>query len=151
MTDRQVTHATFTLERRYPVPPSRVFGAWADPVAKARWFSTGDGHQLDFRVGGREVARGHAPGGQALAFTSTYQDIVPGRRIVYASTLAADDTTATVSITTVEFVPDGEGTRLTLTEQGTFLDGAEEPSWREQGTSDQLAALATELELEEAR
>jgi uncharacterized protein YndB with AHSA1/START domain len=86
-----------------------------------------------------------------LAFTSTYQDIVPGRRIVYASTLAADDTTATVSITTVEFVPDGEGTRLTLTEQGTFLDGAEEPSWREQGTSDQLAALATELEREEAR
>jgi hypothetical protein len=64
MTDRQVAHATFTLERRYPVPPSRVFGAWVDPVAKARWFSTGDSHQLDFRVGGREVARGHAPAGR---------------------------------------------------------------------------------------
>ena len=33
--DRNVTHATFTLERSYPVPPARVFAAWADPAAKA--------------------------------------------------------------------------------------------------------------------
>src|SRR5205823_797624 len=41
-------------------------------------------------------------------------------------------------ITTVEFVPAPDGTRLVLTEQGTFLDGMEQPQWREQGTKDQL-------------
>ncbi|WP_245534621.1 hypothetical protein [Sanguibacter keddieii] len=29
-------HATFTLERRYDVPPAVVFAAWADPATKAR-------------------------------------------------------------------------------------------------------------------
>ncbi len=38
MTDRCVIHSTFSLERIYPAPPARVFAAWADPVAKARWF-----------------------------------------------------------------------------------------------------------------
>ena len=62
--DRYVTHATFSLERSYPAPPARVFAAWADPAAKARWFAggSGSGHQLDFRVGGREVARGGPDG-----------------------------------------------------------------------------------------
>jgi uncharacterized protein YndB with AHSA1/START domain len=32
--DRYVTHATFSLERSYPVPPARVFAAWAEPAAK---------------------------------------------------------------------------------------------------------------------
>ncbi len=51
----------------------------------------------------------------------------------------------TVSITTVELEPADGGTRLVLTEQGAFLDGREEPAWREQGTSDQLDALGKEL------
>ena len=50
--DRYVTHASFTLERSYPVPPGRVFAAWADPALKSRWFAGGDAcpnHELDFR------------------------------------------------------------------------------------------------------
>jgi uncharacterized protein YndB with AHSA1/START domain len=41
--DHNVAHATFTLERSYPVPPARVFAAWAEPAAKARWFTPGPG------------------------------------------------------------------------------------------------------------
>ena len=51
----------------------------------------------------------------------------------------------TISLTTVEFSPAQDGTRLVLTEQGAFLDGREEPGWRERGTADQLEALAKEL------
>jgi uncharacterized protein YndB with AHSA1/START domain len=48
-----ILHSTFTLERVYPVKPDRVFAAWAEPAAKARWFAGPQtGHQLDFRVGG---------------------------------------------------------------------------------------------------
>ena len=145
--DRYVTHATFSLERSYPVPPARVFAAWSDPAAKARWFAAGpdSGHQLDFRVGGREVAHGGPDGGPVMTFESLYRDIVLGERIVYTSTLSAGDDVMTVSVTTVEFRPAEGGTRLVLTEQGTFLDGREEPAWREQGTAAQLDALAAEL------
>jgi uncharacterized protein YndB with AHSA1/START domain len=40
VTDRSVTHATFVVERSYDAPPARVFAAWADPEAKARWFAS---------------------------------------------------------------------------------------------------------------
>ncbi len=35
---RSVHHATFVIERILDATPARVFAAWADPVAKARWF-----------------------------------------------------------------------------------------------------------------
>ncbi len=145
MISHSVTHATFNLERTYDLPPVRVFRAWADPEAKARWFAgPGNPHELDFRVGGREVNQG-SHDGAVLTFESTYHDIVPGERIVYASTLSVDQVVATVSVTSVEFRPTGGGTLLVLTEQDTFLDDAEQPSWREQGTGQWLDALAGEL------
>jgi uncharacterized protein YndB with AHSA1/START domain len=151
--DRYVTHASFTLERTYPVPPARVFAAWADPAMKSRWFAggTGAGHQLDFRIGGREMASGGPDGGPVMTFESFYREIVPQERIVYTSTMSAGADVITVSLTTVEFNTvefnaASDGTRLVLTEQGAFLDGREEPAWREHGTADQLKALADLLE-----
>jgi uncharacterized protein YndB with AHSA1/START domain len=145
MTDRAVTHATFTLERIYPVSPARVFSAWADPESKRRWFAgTDSGHQLDFRVDGREVNHAEHNGAE-LTFESLYRDIVADQRIVYTSVLSQDDRPATVSLTTVELHATEDGTRLVLTEQGTFLDGLEQPAWREQGTGDWLDALGVDL------
>ena len=42
MTERFVKHATFVVERTYAAPPARVYRAWADPAAKAKWFSKAD-------------------------------------------------------------------------------------------------------------
>ena len=145
MTDRGVIHSTFSLERVYDASPGRVFAAWADPAAKARWFSPAGPHELDFRVGGRELNRGHNQEGQVLTFESYYHDIVAGQRIAYTSALSVDENVVTVSLTTVEFTPDGETTRLVLTEHGAFLDGHEQPDWREHGTSEWLDALRAEL------
>ncbi|PPJ19389.1 polyketide cyclase [Nocardia nova] len=140
-----LVHSTFTLERDYPAPPATVFGAWADPERKAEWFSApGTDHELDFRVGGREVAAG-VHDGKRMTFTTTYQEIVPDERIVYTSTMGVDDAVVTVSLTTVEFAETAAGTRLTLTEHGAYLDDYEKPEWREQGTSDQLTALERRL------
>lgn len=147
MTDRRILHGTFTLEPRYAAAPDRVFAAWAEPAAKARWFAGPEAeHRLDFRIGGRETVRRAAGDDHpALAFESVYHDIVPDQRIVYTSTLSAGDELATVSLTTVEFQAVAAGTRLVLTEQGAFLDGQEEPGWREEGTRQWLAALAAEF------
>ena len=102
-------------------------------------------HELDFRVGGREVNRGHNQDGQVLTFESQYHDIVFGKRIAYTSTLSVGENLVTVSLTTVELTPDGDATRLVLTEHGAFLDGHEQPAWRQQGTGQWLDALAAEL------
>jgi uncharacterized protein YndB with AHSA1/START domain len=143
MTKHSVLHSTFTLTREYSAPPQRVYDAWADPAAKARWFGAGSEHELDFRVDGRETIV--TKGEPVLRFEAVYHDIVPCERLVYSSTMFGDGELATVSLTTVWFEADGEHTRLVLTEQGTFLDGKESPDWRERGTGDWLDALATHL------
>jgi len=145
MTDRGVIHSTFSLERVYQASPARVFAAWADPAAKARWFSPHGPHKLDFRVGGREVNHARSPGGQDISFESHYHDIVADQRIAYTSTLSVADTVVTVSLTTVELTPEGDSARLVLTEHGAFLDGHEQPDWREQGTRGWLDALGADL------
>jgi uncharacterized protein YndB with AHSA1/START domain len=146
MSENAVVHSTFSLERTYDASPGRVFAAWARPERKARWFGGPGSHlELDFRVGGHESTGGTSPDGAVLRWASIYHDIVPERRIVFSSTLSVGPQVATVSITTVEFWADGTRTRLMLTEQGTFLDGLEQPAWREEGTGQQLDALATEL------
>jgi uncharacterized protein YndB with AHSA1/START domain len=145
MSARSVTHATFTLERIYPAPPDRVFEAFADSKVKARWFAGNpDDFELDFRAGGIERNRS-MHGGKLIGWESLYREIVTNERIVYTSVLTEDDTLATASLTTIEFVPDGEGTRLVLVEAGAYLDGREQAAWREEGTSDWLDSLGSEL------
>lgn len=140
MTDRSVHHSTFTLERTYSAPPATVFAAWSDPATKATWFAAEDGrYTLDFRVGGTEAV--HGGEGFELVARSEYHDIVIDERIVYTTALFANEVLSTVSLTTVLFTGEGDGTRLVLTEQGTFLDDQEQPDWRRQGTGDWLDAL----------
>ena len=38
MSARSTQHATFVIERTYAASPARVFNAFADRAAKARWF-----------------------------------------------------------------------------------------------------------------
>lgn len=140
------THATFSVEHFYELPPERVYTAWSDPAAKAQWFaSPGARHQLDFRVGGTETTQGAPSDGPTLTFTSTYQAIRPAELIVYSSRLSRGDTLATVSVTTVEFLAEEGGTRLILTECGVFLHELEIPTWREQGTRTWLGHLGSYL------
>ena len=152
MSQRSAEHATFVLERTYSASPDRVFGAWADPAAKARWMSgpaewTRTEHELDFRVGGREVSRVAAPdGGPVYTYEARYQDIVANRRIVYAYDMYLDDQRISVSLATVELEPNGAGTRLIFTEQDVFLDGADSVDQRQQGSGTLLDALGAELE-----
>ena len=50
-----------------------------------------------------------------------------------------------VSLATVEVKAEGKGTRLTLTEQGAYLDGSDDGSLRKQGTEGLLDALGRYL------
>jgi uncharacterized protein YndB with AHSA1/START domain len=145
-----VIHSTFTLDRTYPAAPARVFAAFADPARKRRWFLEAGGnqvehHELDFRVGGTERARfRHGAPMEGVAFTTdaTFLEIQPETRIVFASTMAMADHRFSASLVTVELEPAGGGTRLTLTHQGAFFEGADGPEMRKEGWGKLLDRLA---------
>lgn len=143
MTERFVKHATFVVEKTYAATPARVYQAWADPEAKAKWFSSAE--IFEFRVGGREYSRGGPPEGPVFTFDACYQEIVPEQRIVYSYTLDSGDTRISVLLTTVELIPTEGGTKLVFTEQGAFLDGYDTPEVREHGTNLMLDTLGKTL------
>lgn len=143
MKQRFTTHATFQIERIYRATPERVFAAWSDRSAKARWYQPAE--IFDFRVGGREFSRGGPAGGPVFTFEAYYQEIVPNERLVYTYSLDLEEIRISVSIATIELVPTSEGTKLVFTEQGTFFDGHDTPEQREQGTKELLNLLRKSL------
>ncbi|WP_343071324.1 SRPBCC family protein [Brevibacillus choshinensis] len=143
MKQRFTSHSTFKLERMYRASLERVFAAWSERSAKARWFQPAE--EFEFRVGGREFSRGGPPGGPVYTFEAYYQEIVPQERIVYTYSLDQDEIRISVSIVTVEFIPTLDGIKLIFTEQGTFIDGHDTPEQREQGTKEMLEQLEKSL------
>jgi uncharacterized protein YndB with AHSA1/START domain len=151
MSKRTIQHGTFVIERTFDATPAQVFGAFADQEAKGRWFVSPDDweksdHTLDFRVGGREHISGGPVGGPVHSFDCTYQDIVTVERIVYTYEMHKDDARMSVSLATLEFLPDGDGTQLILTEDGAFLDGIDGVESREEGTRGLLDNLDAALQ-----
>jgi uncharacterized protein YndB with AHSA1/START domain len=140
VTERSVNHTTFVIERTYPAQPDRVFAAWADWEAKGVWMddpdykSDGTEGEFEFRVGGYERFGGLMPDGTTYRYDACYYDIIPDQRIVYGYEMYAGDARMSVSLATIEILPDGDGTRLTYTEQGAFLDGIDKPEARQEGT-----------------
>jgi len=148
MSQEQVLHDTFTLERDYPVHPKKVFEAFADVNVKAKWWGfdpDDENHTIDFRVGGRELSRGGPPGGPVFTFDATYHDIVQDERMIYSYRMLMDDRPISVSLTTVEIAEHGDGTRLRLTEHGAYFDPADGPEIRSGGTGELLDNLGRVL------
>jgi uncharacterized protein YndB with AHSA1/START domain len=143
-------HGSFTIERVLDAPVARVFQAWADTKAKSRWFAAPVDlkdviREQDFRVGGRDRFKGRWPDGRVTDFNAEYRDIVPNERIVYVYDMHIDDRKISVSLATIQFKPAGKGTRMTVTEQGVFLDGYDDSGSRERGTIGLMDRLEASL------
>ena len=153
--EQSVIHSTFVIERSYPATPERVFGAFADPARKRRWFVESGGHnvehyELDFRVGGQECARfrfkpGTPVAGMLCTNDNRYLNIVPNRRVVLASTMTLNEKCISASLVTVELLPSAAGTDLICTHQGAFFEGADGPAMREEGWRKLLDRLTGEI------
>lgn len=151
MTERSVTHATFSIERTYDAPPARVFNAFADPKIKRRWFVEGEGWDVeqfdpDFKVGGFERSRFRFRGGELIRNDTVYHDIVANERIIFSYTMTIGENRISASLATVELKPAASGTHVTFTEQGAFLDGYDNVAQREGGWKQLVEALGRELQ-----
>jgi uncharacterized protein YndB with AHSA1/START domain len=139
MPTRSVAHSTFVIERSLAAPVERVFAAWSDPALKRSWQSCHDDwrseeHRLDFRVDGTELSRTVEPDGTAHTMKARFLDIVPDQRIVYVYEMQLDEVRISISLVTVTFEAARSRTKMTFTEQVTFLDGHGEVDERREGT-----------------
>jgi uncharacterized protein YndB with AHSA1/START domain len=156
MTDTPVLHSTFVIQRTYPVGPERVFQAFADPAKKRAWYGDrgreAKEFRMDFRVGGFDrmlslMGKDTPFPGTALVTETTYQDIVPDERIVFAYTMTLGDRKISASLVTIELKPSADGTDFVFTEQAAFFEGADGPEMRETGQRFLLDLLGKELAL----
>lgn len=147
---RNAVHDVFTLERVYAAPPAAVFRALTVKEAKAKWFKGGDEqtilvHEMDVRPGGRERLQGRWAKGTVTTFDAVYLDVIADARLIYAYEMHIDERKISVSLATVSLAPEGAGTRLTVTEQGTFIDGYEDNGSRKEGTGFLLDRMGESL------
>jgi uncharacterized protein YndB with AHSA1/START domain len=143
-------HGAFTIKRDFPHPAAKVYRAFAELEAKTRWFTGGEDwtpveRRMDVRPGGREFVKGRWKNGTTTTFDAVYLDVVPSERLVYAYNLFHDAEKLSVSLATLEIAATDGGCRLSLTEQGAFLNGYEDGGSRERGTREMLERVARTL------
>jgi uncharacterized protein YndB with AHSA1/START domain len=147
--ERSVTHDTFSLERIFAAAPAKVFRAFTEPAAKALWFGGGGfdvlERSMDIRPRGRERLQGRWPSGVVTTFDAVYLDVLDVERLIYAYEMHLDARKISASLATLQFKAHGTGTRLTVTEQGSFLDGYDDAGSRAKGTADLLDRVAAAL------
>jgi uncharacterized protein YndB with AHSA1/START domain len=143
-------HATFVIERTYPVGVGAVWYALSDNAARDQWFGGGAQFDVDdklheFRVGGRGVEDGKWHGGPRSRFEATYTDIVEPQRIVFTYDMWVDGRHLSTSIATIALESEADATRLTYTEQAVHFDGLDSVEGREEGTRGLLDSLGALL------
>jgi uncharacterized protein YndB with AHSA1/START domain len=113
---------TVTLHRVLRAPPERVYRAFLDPDAMAKWLPphgfTGRVLSIDARVGGTyRMQFTNFSNGQTHAFGGAYVELVPGERIVHTDRF--DDPNLPGEMrTTITFKPVLAGTELAVEQAG---------------------------------
>jgi uncharacterized protein YndB with AHSA1/START domain len=142
-------HATIKLEHSYSAPLERVFSAFADPVARARWSAPSNEaliyDEADFRVGGRDVFRCGPKGDLRFRGETRYLHIVANARVVSCETVDMDGQHLAAALTTLDFEPTNDGTKLTATVQIVSFGGPDVIHGYESGNKSVLKNLSQYL------
>lgn len=139
---------TIRLHRVFKAPPERVWRAFLDPAAIAKW-NAPDGftavvHEMDAKVGGRyRTSFVNFSNGQTHAFGGEFVELVPNERIVVTDRF--DDPNLPGEMrTTTALRPVACGTELTITQEG--VPDAVPPEMCYLGWQESLSLLARLVE-----
>jgi uncharacterized protein YndB with AHSA1/START domain len=111
--------SSLVISRTYPASVERVFKAWTDANQLGQWFAPTDDYttkaNVDLRIGHEyRIAITHK-GGNVHTILGTYRLIEPPRKLVY--TWRWENGPAADTLVTVDFTPDGEATKVTITHE----------------------------------
>jgi uncharacterized protein YndB with AHSA1/START domain len=113
------TPSSLIISRTYPASIERVFTAWTDANQLGQWFAPTDDYttkaSVDLQVGHEyRIAITHK-GGNVHTVLGTYRLIEPPRKLVY--TWRWEGGPMADTLVTVDFTPDGEATKVTITHE----------------------------------
>lgn len=141
---------TVRLHRVLRAPPERIYRAFLDPDAMAKWLPpngfTGKVHELDARVGGRyRMSFTNFTTGQSHSFGGEYLELVQNERIRNTD-MFDDPNLPGKMVTTVSLKAVSVGTELNVEQEGIPDAIPEEGCYL--GWQDSLALLALLVEAE---
>ena len=95
---------TVRLHRVLAAPAERIYRAFLDPAALAKWLPpdgfTATVHELEARVGGRyRMSFTNLSTGHGHSFGGTYLELVPGERIVHTDVFDDPNLPGTMKVT----------------------------------------------------
>lgn len=113
---------TVRFHRVLRAPAERIYRAFLDPAALAKWLPpngfTNTVHELDARVGGRfRMSFTNFTNGQSHSFGGEYLELVPDQRIRYSDTFDDPNLPGTMQ-TTIVLTPVSCGTELNIVQEG---------------------------------
>lgn len=117
-----MTTNSVKLHRVLTAPPAKVYRAFLDAEALARWLPpngfTATVHQMDARVGGsHRMSFTNFTTGNALSFGGNYLELVPNERLRYTDVFDDPNLPGEMQVT-VSLKPVSVGTDLTIVQEG---------------------------------
>jgi uncharacterized protein YndB with AHSA1/START domain len=139
---------TVRLHRVLKAPPQRVYRAFLEADAMAKWLPpngfTGKVHHLDAKVGGTyRMSFTNFTSGGSNSFGGKYLELVPNERIRHTDVFD-DPNLPGEMVTTIAFVKVSCGTELHVTQEG--VPSAIPPEMCYLGWQESLALLAMVVE-----
>jgi uncharacterized protein YndB with AHSA1/START domain len=116
------TSNTVRLHRVLTAPPERVYRAFVDADALARWLPphgfTGKVHTMDARVGGGyKMSFTNFTTGNSHSFAATYLEMKPGERLVHTDVFDDPNLPGEMKVT-ITFTQVSVGTELEVVQEG---------------------------------
>ncbi len=113
---------TVRLHRVLRAPPERIYRAFLDPDAMAKWLPphgfTGKVHQMDAKVGGGyRMSFTNFSNGQSHSFGGKYLELVPGERIVHTDRFDDANLPGEMRVT-ITFKAVSCGTEMNVVQEG---------------------------------
>lgn len=113
---------TVRLHRVIATRPEKIYRAFLDPDAMARWLPpngfTGKVHQLDARVGGSyRMSFTNFTTGSVIGFGGEYRELVPHERLRYTDVFDDPNLPGEIQVT-VTLKPVSVGTELSIVQEG---------------------------------